>query len=553
MRRLFAAVVLAGLFTAGAAAEEPVRVTVDLNTSVAPFRPITNWFGYDESGYTIMPHGQALLRELHDAYRVPVYIRAHHLFTSGDGVADLKWSSSNVFTLGPDGKPVYDFTIIDKLFDAWKAAGVRPMVELGFMPKDLSRKPEPYRVHFGEADMLTSGAQEPPKDYRLWGELVRRFMAHLVQRYGREETLKWYWEVWNEPDIPYWHGTRAEYFKLYDYAVANVRAALPGAKVGGPATTSPRGEKGAAYLKAFLEHVAHDKSAADGKTVPLDFISFHAKGQPEIVDGHVRMGLDKELADVREGFKIVTASRFAKLPVILSEADPEGCAACTAKQNPAYGYRNDTLYAAYTAAAHKGMLELAARSHVNLISLLSWSFEFENRDYFEGFRSLASNGLDKPVLNTFRMLGLLGGARVAAESTGAETTDAILSSGVRGRTDVDVLATREGRRAAVMLWNYDDDDLPGPAREVSLNIHSVPTERILIREYRIDESHSNAYTLWKTMGSPQSPTPEQYAKLKEAGGLTLLHSPLWMESHDGHVEMTTSLPRKSLSLFELSW
>ncbi len=550
MRSLFAAFVLSGLV---AAAAEPVRVSVDLDKPVVPFHQITNWFGYDESGYTIMPHGQALLRELHDAYREPVYIRAHHLFTSGDGVADLKWSSTNVFTLGPDGKPVYDFTIVDKLFDAWKAAGVRPMVELGFMPKDLSRKPEPYRVHFGEADMLTSGAQEPPKDYKLWGELVRAFTAHLVQRYGRAETLKWYWEVWNEPDIPYWHGTRAEYFKLYDYAVANVRAALPGAKVGGPATTSPRGEKGAAYLKAFLEHCARDRSAADGNAVPLDFISFHAKGQPEIVDGHVRMGLDKELTDVRNGFQIVTASRFAKLPVILSEADPEGCAACSSKMNPSNGYRNDTMYAVYTAAAHKGMLELAARSHVNLISMLSWSFEFENRDYFEGFRSLASNGIDKPVLNTFRILGLLSGSRLAAESTGAVATDDILKSGVRGKSDVDVLATRDGRKADVMLWNYDDDDIAGPPSEVSLSIRDVKASRVLVHEYRIDESHSNAYAAWKTMGSPQSPTPEQYAKLKEAGGLTPAHSPLWMELHDGYVEIPISLPRKSVSLFELSW
>ncbi|GAA0526559.1 beta-xylosidase [Rhizomicrobium palustre] len=518
--------ILAGLaFVCGASfAAEPVKVTVDFSKPQGAFQPITNWFGYDESGYTLAPNGQALLKELSEAYSVPVYVRAHHLFTSGDGTADLKWSSTNIFTRDADGKPVYNFAIIDKIFDAWREAGVTPMVELGFMPEALSRKPSPYRIHFGEADMLSSGAQEPPTNYQEWGELVRVFTAHLVERYGAAEVGRWYFEVWNEPDIPYWHGTREEYFKLYDYAVAGVRAALPGAKVGGPATTSPRGQKGAAYLKAFLAHCAEEKSAADGKSVPLDFISFHAKGQPKLMaDGnYVRMGLDKELADVREGFRIVAASPFAKLPIILSEADPEGCAACSAKENPANAYRNGPLYAAYTAASHKAMLDLAAEYQVNLISLLSWSFEFEGRGYFEGFRTLATNGIDKPVLNFFRMAGKLRGQRVAAESSGAISTDDILKNGVRGAPTVDVLATLDQGHAAVLLWNYHDDDRPGAAAEVALTLKGLPKGAKLLREYRIDEGHSNAYAAWQKMGSPDAPTTAQIAELKAAGGLHMV-------------------------------
>ena len=127
----------------------------------------------------------------------------------------------------------------------------------------------------------------------MWGELVRKVTEHLVERYGREGTLKWYFEVWNEPDIPYWHATPEEYYKLYDYAVAGVRAALPGAKVGGPASTGPGREKAAEFLDNFLKHVDTGKSAADGKAVPMDFISFHAKGRPKVLDAHVRMGLDQ--------------------------------------------------------------------------------------------------------------------------------------------------------------------------------------------------------------------------------------------------------------------
>lgn len=107
------------------------------------------------------------------------------------------------------------------------------------------------------------------------------------------------------------------------------------------------------------------------------------------------------------------------LPVILSEANPEGCAACSSRVNPANNYRNGTVYPAYTATAFKGLLDLAQKHQTNLISMLSWSFEFEGRDYFEGFRSLSTNGIDKPILNLFRMLGMMGGERVAATSTGS--------------------------------------------------------------------------------------------------------------------------------------
>ena len=226
--------------------------------------------------------------------------------------------------------------------------------------------------------------------------------AHLVERYGRETVSRWPFEVWNEPDIDYWHGSPEEYWKLYDYAVAGVRAALPGAVVGGPASTGPgAGPNGSAYkfLDRFLGHVEHDHSSADSGPVPLDFISFHAKGHPTITDGKVVMGVRNELLDGDRGFEIVAKHpTLARLPVILSEADPEGCAACSSKVNPANNYRNGTLYPAYTAAAYKALFQLADRHRVDLLGMLSWSFEFEGKDFFEGFRSLATNGVDKPVL-----------------------------------------------------------------------------------------------------------------------------------------------------------
>ncbi len=540
------------------AESSPVSIEIDLAKPVGSYKPITSWFGYDESNYTTMKYGRQLLGELHDLSPAPVYIRAHHLLTSGNGVPELKWSSSNVFSLDKDGKPVYDFTITDQTFDALQKAGVRPFVELGFMPKDLATPIAgitEYQLHYPKPTM-GGASNNPPKDYKMWGELVHKFTEHLVERYGRQQVSTWYFEVWNEPDIIYWHGTPKEYFKLYDYAVAGVKAALPGAKVGGPATTGPAGAKSSGFLESFLQHCLHDKSAADGKPIPLDFISFHPKGRTTLIDGHVRMSLSNELQAAQAGFQIVAKyPQYRHLPIILSEADPEGCAACSMKDNPANAYRNGPLYAAYTAAAIKALFELQDANKVNLIAMVSWSFEFENKDYFEGFRTLSTNGVDKPILNLFRMTGLMVGERVATISTGQISLDDLVKTGARHDPDVDAFATKADREAAVMLWNYHDEDLPTPAADVQVTITGIPAgvKRVLLEHYRIDETHSNAYTAWKNMASPQSPTPDQYAKLKAAGQLELLSSPVWLDVTGGKVTIETSLPRQAVSLLHLKW
>ncbi|MDE3061986.1 MAG: beta-xylosidase [Acidobacteriota bacterium] len=540
-------------------AAQPVQLDVDLNQRIAPFTPIYAWFGYDEANYTTMPHGRQLLRELHDLAPVPVYIRAHHLLTSGDGKPELKFSSTNIYSEDAQGHPVYNFNLLDGIFDAWKAAGVRPLVELGFMPRDLAatlpNRHEPYQVHF-PASTISGASNNPPKDYARWQELCRVLTAHLVERYGPDEVLHWYFEVWNEPDIDYWHSTPEDYFRLYDFAVAGVRAALPGARVGGPATTSPRSDKARAFLRSFLEHVQAGHSAATGGAIPLDFISFHAKGSPTIQGTTVTMGLNRELSDVDRGFALIASfPQFRHLPIILSEADPEGCAACSSRDNPANNYRNGTLYPAYTAAALKAILDLRDRHSVDLISMLSWSFEFEERDYFEGFRSLATNGIDKPILNLFRMLGLMSGDRVRTTSTGAVSLETLMATGVRQSPDVDALATRDSHAAAVLLWNYHDINTPMPGAPVSVTVHGIPAgvHRVLLQHYRIDETHSNAYTAWLAMGSPQHPDATQYARLQAAGQLELLTSPQWLDIRDGTITLTTSLPHQSLSLLRLTW
>src|SRR5579859_131852 len=541
-------------------AQTAVRVDVDLAKPTGKFTPIYSWFGYDESGYTATKNGQALLAQLHDLSPVPVYVRAHFLLATGDGKPDLKWSSSNVYTEDANGNPIYSWTILDQIFDAYAAAHVRPMVELGFMPKALSTHPDPYHIGWPLKPGEEEGWSFPPKDYKRWQELNRQVAAHMVGRYGKETVSTWYWEVWNEPDGKYyWKGTEDEYNKLYDYAVAGVRQAIPNARVGGPATTGPGAgtqNKASEYLRAFLAHCTTDKSLATGGPIPLDFISFHVKGRPNVVDGHVQMGLDHELNNAVDGFAIVRQfPKLQGLPIILSEADPEGCAACSARLYPPNAYRNGPLYPSYTAAAMKGLLELAAREQVNLLGMLTWAFEFEGKPYFDGYRTLATNGVDKPVLNFFRMAGLMRGDRVAAVSSAAATLDSILAHSVRQDPDIDALATSSNGEAAVLLWNYHDDDVAAPGAPVTVAIKSIPpsVHRLLLQEYRIDDHHSNAYTVWKEMGSPQNPTPEQYARLQAAGQLQLFDSPQWMTPENGEIQLDVQLPRMGLSLLRVTW
>jgi len=190
-------------------AQEPVRVKVDLGAPQGAFTPIYSWFGYDESNYSTTRNGRALLRELHDLSPVPVNIRAHFLLATGDGKPELKWSSTNVYSEDAQARPIYSWTILDQIFDAYAQAGVRPMVELGFMPEALSSHPAPYHIPWPQG--AVEGWSFPPKDYARWSELVYQVAAHLAQRYGKDTVADWYWEVWNEPDISYWHGTEEEY------------------------------------------------------------------------------------------------------------------------------------------------------------------------------------------------------------------------------------------------------------------------------------------------------------------------------------------------------
>jgi xylan 1,4-beta-xylosidase len=535
-----------------------VSIRIDASKRLGPMTPMWAFFGHDEPNYTYMPDGQKLLSELASLSPVPVYLRVHNLLTTGDGTPALKWGSTNAYTEDAAGHPVYDWTIVDRIFDTYMKRKMKPLVQIGFMPKALSTKPEPYQHNWAagvQYSQIYTGWAYPPTDYSKWGELVHQWALHTVQRYGANEVKTWYWEVWNEPDIGYWQGTPEEFQKLYDFAADAVKRALPEAKVGGPEVTGPNGARTQQLLKDFIEHSLRGTNYATGQRgSPLDFVTFHAKGAPRVVDGHVRMGISNQLRAISNGFQIVASyPELRNTPIVIGESDPEGCAACSVRTNPENAYRNGTVYSSYTAAQIARTFELADLHHVNLLGSVTWAFEFEGQPPFAGFRDLATNGIDKPVLNVFRMLGKMHGDRVAVTSTSAATIETIRDAGVRGEPDIYALATRSDHAMEILVWNYHDDDVASAPATVTMAIEGLSPGRPTITQYRVDDRHSNAYQAWKALGSPQSLTSAQRSALEKAGQLESIGPPARQSIDKGRLTIDVSLPRQGVALFTIAY
>lgn len=531
----------------------PVTITVDAARPLGELKPIWRFFGADEPNYAYMKDGEKLLSELGQLGGPQVYFRAHHLLTSGDGAYALKWGSTSAYKEDTNGQPIYDWTINDKIFDAYLERGIKPYVQLGFMPEALTTHPQNYPHHplVNEKADAAAGQAYPPKDYAKWGELACQWARHCVEKYGQAEVGKWYWEVWNEPNISYWHGSHEDYFKLYDYAVDGVRRALPTARVGGPETAGGPGGK---FLQEFLQHCAHGTNYVSGKLgSPLDFVSFHAKGSPVFTNGHVRMAMSSQLKNMDDAFTVIAAfPEFEKLPVFIGESDPEGCAAC---REPRDAYRNGTMYASYTAASFPRALELAEKRGINLEGALTWAFEFEDQPPFAGFRQLASAGLDLPVLNVFRMFGKMSGQQLAVTSSAGLNAEIIRAKNVRGNPDISAQASLDKNRLAVLVWYYHDNDLPGPEAAIELALRGIPFTNgaATLTQYRIDADHSNSYQAWLRMGSPFPLSAGQYLELEKSGRLATFGPPQTVRVSVGKAGVKFNLPRQGVSLLILDW
>ncbi len=550
LKRMTGLALALGLMTTPVWAEDtfPVSITVDAAKSQGPLKPVWRFFGADEPNYATMKDGQKLLDHLGALKPKQVYFRAHNLLNTGDGTPAFKWGSSNAYTEDKDGKPVYNWMITDMIIDSYLDRGVRPYLQIGFMPQALSSAPEgtqyrhAWRPGF-KYELIEGGWNYPPNDYKKWEELVYQWTKHNVEKYGKDEVLTWYFEVWNEPNGPsYWKGTPEEFYKTHDYAIAGVKRALPEARVGGPDVAG----SGGAFMDGFLKHVVSGKNYATGETgTPTDFLAFHAKGTPKFIDGHVQMGMVSQLKAVDTGFgKIAAVPELKDTPIVIGESDPEGCAACPGKAN---GYRNGTMYSSYTAASFARIWELSDRHKVHLEGVLTWAFTFEDQPWFAGYRQLATNGIDLPVLNVFRMYAQLGPERIAAQSSAQLPLDDMMAS-VTQKNDVGVMATRDGSKVAVLVWHYNDDDLKGPDATITLNLSGLGKAKTRkVTQYLVDPKTANAYAAWQTMGSPQSPNQDQYKVLEAA---SVMHptalSPLTVTK--GAAKLDLTLVRQGVTL-----
>jgi xylan 1,4-beta-xylosidase len=332
---------------------------------------------------------------------------------------------------------------------------------------------------------------------------------------------------------------------MYAVTAKAIKRALPGARVGGPHTCGAfSNPKAQTFLRGFLQFVVDEQP-------PIDFLAFHAKGNPVVHDGHVRMGLAKQMNDIQTNLAILNEyPTLRHLPTVLGESDPEGCAACSARVHPQNGYRNGPLYGVYVVESMIRTYELAARAGIEVEGAVTWAFLFEDQPWFDGFRDLATNGIDKAVLNAFRMLGKLRGDWVEAKSDHALPIEAILEAGVRGTPDVNVAAARDATGTSVLVWNYHNDDIEDGVAEVSVAVSGLPAGALRLTHYRMDRDHSIAYRVWQDMGAPPEVSAAQRATLEAASKLQVLETAT-VEASGGAATLTLTLPRQGVSLLRL--
>jgi xylan 1,4-beta-xylosidase len=523
-----------------------------------------NYIGYDEVNYTYVPEGQELLAKFMELEEKPYYVRPHHLFCTGNCHGFYKWGSTNVYLENDDGNPLYDWTIVDLVFDTILKYRCKPFVELGFMPQDLV-DPERYDAaqESWNAQLYRSvGWACPPKDYQKWHDLVYNLVRHCVERYGEEAASSWYWELWNEPDIFYWRGSAEEFNKLYDYTAAAVKAACPTARVGGPATTNPApGGKAAAFLDQFLDHCANGTNAYTGQVgTAVDFVTFHVKGGGYRADPLHRKqrppSVKQILSHTQNGYQIISKyPQFKDLECILSEIDPDGWAAGGAWDNANLNFRNTEYYPSFVATAFDKVSRFAKGQGWDL-KLLTWAFLFVGERCFEGTRAFSTQGIDKAILNLFRMYAKMGTQELAFESTGAKDPLAYADLNGSGEApDIAGFATLSGGTSLeVLIYNHHDDWDLRDVSTIELAINNLPFDgaELVVKHHRIDQSHSNAYAEWLHQGRPMYPAPGQRAAIKAREGLELLEPPRKLTPHGNKIEISFDLPVHGISLLCIS-
>jgi xylan 1,4-beta-xylosidase len=537
-------------------------IRVDCSDRLGPLRRIWTSIGYDEINWTYTARGKEVYRILRDVAEGPYYVRNHNAFTSGNGLSEPARGSTNVYNEMPDGTVRYDWTILDRMYDTITGAGFRPLIELGFLPWDL------VPAAIASSDWLRDVGREsyevdglwkhPPKDYQRWAELVYQFVSHCLARYGAREVERWYFEVWNEPNLPnYWKGSFEDYCRLYDTSVAAATRALPTVKIGGPATSGT----GTDFLDRFIDHCVSGRNAITGETgTRLDFISFHTKGahysRRRIYNRHLPVEREcpssaSMLRDIRAGLETIARHPSLRgLPVFVDECDPAVGTIYGVHDNPNFIVTNTEHYPTFLCALVKRILDLDRAFGDRIALITTWAFYMEGKRFFEGNRALVDNAnIQKPILNGLRMLGRLGQTRLGATSSHGRDV-------MRGNApvaEVDGLAAASGERVTVLVWHQADAWWTEGMADVDVEVAGMPFEGpASVRHTRIDGEHSNAYAEWVRLGEPQDPSPAEIARIKRRQGLELFEPPRTLPvGMDRRLRLRFPLPLFGTSLLEI--
>jgi xylan 1,4-beta-xylosidase len=443
------------------------NVVIDASAPGHPFPHFWEQvFGSGRANLALRESYRRDLRQVREATDLH-YVRFHAIFHDENGV----------YNEDAQGRPVYNFSYVDQIYDGLLADGARPFVELSFMPKSLSAVPpvlHPFWYH---------PVVSPPRDYALWGGLVRAFSQHLVDRYGIDEVAQWYFEVWNEPNLDFWAGKPAEstYFQLYAAAATALKGVSPRLQVGGPASAQ------AAWVDHLIAYCAKNH-------VPIDFASTHVYGNDRSEDvfgtGEKISRRDMVARAVRKVYDQVKASGLPNLPIHWTEYNAS--------------YMNEP---AVTDAPFMGpWLANNIRQCDGLVTTMSyWTFSdvFEEggvvkTPFYGGYGLIASGGIPKPAFYAFRLLHQLGAERLSVDSES-------------------VLATRRADGALeIAAWNYAAPEEAGQPVELTLSFKGLHSGRRSARIERVDAEHGSPIKAWEAMGRPASPTREQIAALRTA-------------------------------------
>jgi xylan 1,4-beta-xylosidase len=445
----------------------PEQIEIDLNAPAKPFPHF--WEQMFGSGRAILSLRDSYRQDLHTVKNITDfrYVRFHNILSDEQGVYDED----------AQGNPVYNFSYVDQIYDGLLKNGVRPFVEVSFMPKKLAASQQPHAFWYKQLP-------NPPKDWKKWEELNYQFAKHLVDRYGIDEVSQWYFEIWNEPNIDFWTGDPKDttYYQLYDSAVRGIKRVSPKLRVGGPATAQ------AAWAERFIKHCAETNT-------PLDFFSTHVYGNDSAKDV---FGTNENISRrdmvcraVANVHKQIQASALPHLPLIWSEFNAD--------------YGNDTKI---TDSPFMGpWLANTVRECDGLVNIMSyWTFSdvFEEQGvvktpFYGGFGLIAERGIAKPAFNAFKLLHQLGEQRIDNKSE-------------------DVLVTKRKDGATIIaVWNYAPPEQQGPTKQVTLHFNNLIKHNA--RVSIVDANHGSPLPTFASLGKPDTPTEGQIEQMRKAAEL----------------------------------